>query len=159
MMNIVLSTRDFAAIYLDSILLHTKTLEEALEHPRAVLGLFFNAGLTLNLEKCIFFWKRSIFRVSKLAQVLLSWYWKVLQLFGIFQSHNLIITLINLSALLDFSVILLRVTQRLHDHSVIYWKKILRGNGLRKRCKPLLTSQRSPQLASSFAVIQSRSWD
>lgn len=55
MMNIVLSTRDFAAIYLDSILLHTKTLEEALEHPRAVLGLFFNAGLTLNLEKCIFF--------------------------------------------------------------------------------------------------------
>ena len=54
-MNMVLRPcRDFAAVYLDDILLHAKTPEEALAHLVTTLKLFREAGLTLNLEKCIF---------------------------------------------------------------------------------------------------------
>jgi len=54
-MNMVLQPcRDFASVYLDDILLHSKTLEVALTHLTSTLKLFRESGLTLNLSKCSF---------------------------------------------------------------------------------------------------------
>lgn len=52
---VLLLAKDFAAIYLNDVLLHSKTLQEAFAHFQKVLELFRTVGLTLNLEKCVFF--------------------------------------------------------------------------------------------------------
>lgn len=55
LMNRVLKpVSDLAAVYLDDILLHSKTEEEALEALEKVLVLLRQEGLTLNLQKCAF---------------------------------------------------------------------------------------------------------
>lgn len=54
-MDTVLSnTNDTAAVYLHDVLLHAKTVEEALNNSRSVLVIFRGQGLTLNLKKCRF---------------------------------------------------------------------------------------------------------
>jgi hypothetical protein len=41
-------------VYLDDIIVFSKTKEEHLEHLDAVLGRLYRAGLSLNLKKCHF---------------------------------------------------------------------------------------------------------
>lgn len=52
MNKILLPASDIAAIYLDDVLLHAKTPEEALTGLRDMLILFRGEGLKLNIEKC-----------------------------------------------------------------------------------------------------------
>lgn len=54
-MNRVLGpVNNIAAVYLDDVLLHAKTVEDALEGLRKVLQIFREQNLTLNLKKCSF---------------------------------------------------------------------------------------------------------
>lgn len=45
---------DFAAAYLDDIVIHSNTWEEHVEHLRTVLDHLHSAGLTVNPSKCVF---------------------------------------------------------------------------------------------------------
>lgn len=55
LMSFVLkSARHLAALYLDDILVHAKTIREVLDALRTVLQLLREEGLTLNLSKCHF---------------------------------------------------------------------------------------------------------
>lgn len=47
-------TNDTAAVYLDDVLLHAITIDEAIENLRKVLRIFWEQCLTLNLKKCRF---------------------------------------------------------------------------------------------------------
>jgi hypothetical protein len=54
-MNRVLQpAREVAAIYLDDVLLHGKTVDDALKNLRKIFEIFRNEGITLNLRKCHF---------------------------------------------------------------------------------------------------------
>lgn len=54
-MNRVLGpVRNIAAVYLDDVLLHAKTVEEAIEGLKKVLQILREQNLTLNLKKCTF---------------------------------------------------------------------------------------------------------
>lgn len=54
-MNRVLSpVNNIAAIYLDDVLLHAKTVEDAIADLRKVLDIFREQHITLNLKKCTF---------------------------------------------------------------------------------------------------------
>jgi Reverse transcriptase (RNA-dependent DNA polymerase) len=48
-------TRKICLVYLDDIIIFSKTKEEHLEHLDAVLHRLYRAGLSLNLKKCYFF--------------------------------------------------------------------------------------------------------
>lgn len=52
--KVLAAAKSIAAIYLDDVLIHSKTTEEGLNHLKLVLNLFREAGLTLNLDKCTF---------------------------------------------------------------------------------------------------------
>jgi len=54
MCRVLRSVQDVAAIYLDDILVHAKTIQELLEALERVLKLLREEGLTLNIEKCHF---------------------------------------------------------------------------------------------------------
>jgi hypothetical protein len=54
MNRILKPVQDIAAVYLDDILIHAKTPEEATEGLRRVLEILRTEGLTLNLAKCTF---------------------------------------------------------------------------------------------------------
>lgn len=54
-MNRILGAfRDSAAVYLDDVLLHSRTVDDAINCLRQVLNLLRREGLTLNLAKCSF---------------------------------------------------------------------------------------------------------
>lgn len=54
-MNRILSpVMDFAAVYLDDVMLHAKTVTNSLADLETVLLIFRNEGITLNIEKCSF---------------------------------------------------------------------------------------------------------
>lgn len=57
MINKALGNRrfDLAIPYLDDLLSTGRTFEESFQKLEEILGLLFNAGLTLNLKKCFFF--------------------------------------------------------------------------------------------------------
>lgn len=56
-MNIILSSVhwQFALVYLDDVIVFSKTLDEHFDHVRTVLRLLRNAGVTIRLDKCSFF--------------------------------------------------------------------------------------------------------
>ncbi|KAH0808426.1 hypothetical protein GEV33_014365 [Tenebrio molitor] len=54
MNRILHPAREVAAIYLDDVLLHGKTVDDALKNLRKIFEIFRNEGLTLNLRKCHF---------------------------------------------------------------------------------------------------------
>jgi hypothetical protein len=56
LMNEVLHsfTGKFVVVYFDDILIYSKSLDEHIEHLRAVFGALREARLFANLEKCIF---------------------------------------------------------------------------------------------------------
>ena len=45
---------DFAAAYLDDVIIYSNTLQEYLDHVSTVLQLLGNAGLTIKPKKCQF---------------------------------------------------------------------------------------------------------
>lgn len=54
-MNKILAlTKAFAAVYLDDVLIHAKTIEDAMGNLETILKLLREEGLTLNLSKCYF---------------------------------------------------------------------------------------------------------
>lgn len=55
LMNKILApAKNIAAVYLDDILIHTKTIEEGLENLKTILELLRKEGLKLKLSKCSF---------------------------------------------------------------------------------------------------------
>lgn len=54
MNRILLPLKDIASVYLDDVLLHAKTVEEALNGLRKALLIFREEGLKLNMKKCSF---------------------------------------------------------------------------------------------------------
>lgn len=54
MNKILKSSTNYASVYLDDVLLHGSTADEALGHLKKTLDIFREEGLTLNLEKCSF---------------------------------------------------------------------------------------------------------
>jgi hypothetical protein len=54
MNRILHPAREVAAIYLDDVLLHGKTVDDALKNLRKIFEIFRNEGITLNLRKCHF---------------------------------------------------------------------------------------------------------
>lgn len=55
--RILKPAREYAAVYLDDVLLHSTTVEQGLENLRKVLDIFRKERLTLNLKKCSFLTK------------------------------------------------------------------------------------------------------
>lgn len=45
----------FALVYLEEVVVFSNTVDDHIDHLKAVLKLLKNAGLTLNLKKCFFF--------------------------------------------------------------------------------------------------------
>ena len=58
-MHIILGDLPFVETYLDDTIVHSKNVEEHLDHQKQVLERLENSGLKLNLKKCSF-WKREI---------------------------------------------------------------------------------------------------
>lgn len=61
MNRILAPVSDRAAVYLDDILLHEKTIEDALNGLRKILEIFRSEQITLNLKKCSFLMEKVVF--------------------------------------------------------------------------------------------------
>lgn len=54
MNKLLLPAKDYAAVYLDDVLLHAQNIDAALENLEDILNLFRRERVTLNLQKCSF---------------------------------------------------------------------------------------------------------